>query len=434
MELLRAATVGGQIFDISGDGFAGVEVELLAERRGRTRSLKAVKSARSDAFGRFRFDGLPAGPYYVRANTATPVPGTSSDRPTAYAPTYFPSVTRPEEAFPLFVEPGQQLEGVDYALSVVETATVSGTLSDVTGRSVDDAQVTMMRTVGGRGPQATLTSAVSRDGAFSFSGVIPGEYALWAGGRAGLARQHLTVDDDIGDVSLVIQPGVRVTGRIVIDGPNSSPVSADTDLTVVATTRISGGGRAEISIGTGAVGEMAPDGSFTLDGVVSPAVLSVIDLSGGVPSPSIRWVVKSVRLATGTDITDQPTDFTAVLNLPVEIVVTDRTSEVTGHVTDDRGERVETFTVVVFPQDRSRWSRSARIRDAQAHRGGDYRITRLVGGDYLAVAVRSLPRNAWRDPDVLRQLWPQARAFRLDDGERKTVNLELARTPPGLFP
>ena len=281
MELLRAATVGGQIFDISGDGFAGVEVELLAERRGRTRSLKAVKSARSDAFGRFRFDGLPAGPYYVRANTATPVPGTSSDRPTAYAPTYFPSVTRPEEAFPLFVEPGQQLEGVDYALSVVETATVSGTLSDVTGRSVDDAQVTMMRTVGGRGPQATLTSAVSRDGAFSFSGVIPGEYALWAGGRAGLARQHLTVDDDIGDVSLVIQPGVRVTGRIVIDGPNSSPVSADTDLTVVATTRISGGGRAEISIGTGAVGEMAPDGSFTLDGVVSPAVLSVIDLSGG---------------------------------------------------------------------------------------------------------------------------------------------------------
>ena len=77
---------------------------------------------------------------------------------------------------------------------------------------------------------------------------------------------------------------------------------------------------------------------------------------------------------------------------------------------------------------------SARIRDARARHGGHYRIDRLVGGDHFAVAVRSLPHNAWRDPFVLRQLFPQAAAFRLDDGERKTVNLELARTPPGLSP
>lgn len=172
---------------------------------------------------------------------------------------------------------------------------------------------------------------------------------------------------------------------------------------------------------------MNPDGSFTLDGVVSPAVLSVRALPDG-------WIVKAVWLA-GRDIFDQPTDFTTALNLPVEIVVTDRVSEVTGHVTDDRGERVETYTVLVFPQDPSRWeSPSARIRDAQVHRGGNYRIDRLVGGDYLAVAVRSLPPNAWRDPEVLGQLFPRAEAFRLDDGEQQTVNLELARTPPGLSP
>ena len=170
-----------------------------------------------------------------------------------------------------------------------------------------------------------------------------------------------------------------------------------------------------------------PDGSFTLDGVVSPAVLSVRRLPDG-------WIVKAVRLG-GRDISDRPTDFTTALSLPVEIVVTDRVSEVTGHVTDDRGERVDTYTVVVFPQERWLWeSPSARIRDARARYGGDYRIDRLVGGDYFAVAVRSLPPQAWRDPFVLRQLFSQAEAFRLDDGEQRTVNLELARTPAGLSP
>ena len=134
-------------------------------------------------------------------------------------------------------------------------------------------------------------------------------------------------------------------------------------------------------------------------------------------------------------MSDQPTDFTTALSLPVEIVVTDRVSEVTGHVTDDRGERVDIYTVVVFPQDRSRWGPPfARIRAAQAQHGDHYRIDRLVGGDYFAVAVPSLPPGALGDPFVLGLLFPQAEAFRLDDGEQRTVNLELARTPPGLFP
>ncbi len=423
MELPRAAAVSGQIFDVSGDGFAGVEVELLAELHSPNGPRTAAfVFAKTDASGLFRFGDLPPGQYYVRAYTATPRLDTASDRPTAYAPTFFPSVTRPEHALPLVVQAGQRLEGINYALSVVETFTVSGMVLDVTGSQVDNVRV-FMRAVGGPASRGNfLTTTVSRDGAFSFAGIVPGEYALRAGGGAGLVTRRVTVGGDISDLSLVIQPGVRVTGHIVSDGSGPLPLLANRVPTVVAVAYI---GTGELVFGHPR--EMNPDGSFTLNSVVSPAVLSVRGLPDG-------WIVKGVWLA-GRDVSDQPTDFTTALSLPVEIVVTDRVSEVTGHVTDDRGERVDIYTVVVFPQDRSRWGPPfARIRAAQAQHGDHYRIDRLVGGDYFAVAVPSLPPGALGDPFVLGLLFPQAEAFRLDDGEQRTVNLELARTPPGLFP
>ena len=247
MELSRAAAVSGRIFDVSGDGFAGVEVELLAERHSLNGPLKvALGFAKTDASGLFRFGDLHAGQYYVRAYAASPGLDTSSDRPTAYAPTYFPSVTRPEEALPLFVETGQRLEGINYALSVVETFTVSGTVSDVTGSQVDDVRVAM-RGVGATNRTNLLTSAVSRDGAFSFAGIAPGEYTLFVGGgRAGLATRRVTVVGDINDVSLVIQRGVRVTGQIVSDG--SGPLPDIGVPRVGAVTRLSGGYSEELAL------------------------------------------------------------------------------------------------------------------------------------------------------------------------------------------
>ena len=67
MELPRAAAVSGQIFDVSGDGFAGVEVELLAELHSPNGPRTAAfVFAKTEASGLFRFGDLPPGQYYVR--------------------------------------------------------------------------------------------------------------------------------------------------------------------------------------------------------------------------------------------------------------------------------------------------------------------------------------------------------------------------------
>jgi hypothetical protein len=56
----------------------------------------------------------------------------------------------------------------------------------------------------------------------------------------------------------------------------------------------------------------------------------------------------------------------------------------------------------------------------------------LPAADYLAVAIDSLPQNAWSNTQVLEQLAPLAVPFRLADGEQRTIQLRLSQTPAGL--
>ena len=62
-----------------------------------------------------------------------------------------------------------------------------------------------------------------------------------------------------------------------------------------------------------------------------------------------------------------------------------------------------------------------------------YHLQNLLAGDYLAIAVNSLPQNAWFDSRVLEQLWRRATSFRLGDGEHRTLTLQLSTTPINLL-
>jgi hypothetical protein len=63
---------------------------------------------------------------------------------------------------------------------------------------------------------------------------------------------------------------------------------------------------------------------------------------------------------------------------------------------------------------------------------GHYEIDALPMSNYRVVAVTSLPRNAWTDPDVLARLWPSASAVSLDELGQKTVHLRIEPTPTDL--
>jgi hypothetical protein len=107
---------------------------------------------------------------------------------------------------------------------------------------------------------------------------------------------------------------------------------------------------------------------------------------------------------------------------------------VAGIVTDRNNRIILNHTVVVFPEDMGHWKDPSRfVRAARPRQDGRFEVEDLPPADYLAVAVDSLPRNAWRDPAVLERLWPLAERFRLREGERRTLQLKLSPVPSGLL-
>jgi hypothetical protein len=52
---------------------------------------------------------------------------------------------------------------------------------------------------------------------------------------------------------------------------------------------------------------------------------------------------------------------------------------------------------------------------------------------YRVVAVTSLPRNAWTDPDVLERLWPSASPLSLDAIGESALNLRVVEPPADLL-
>jgi len=111
-----------------------------------------------------------------------------------------------------------------------------------------------------------------------------------------------------------------------------------------------------------------------------------------------------------------------------EIVMTNRTQVITGSVTNEKNEAVKEYTVVVFPEDQSKWTVSAtRWRSAaRPDQQGQFKIADLPPGRYLAIALEYIPEGEWMDPEWQTRTAKKAVAFTLDEGATKTLDLKLA--------
>src|SRR5205814_316125 len=87
--------------------------------------------------------------------------------------------------------------------------------------------------------------------------------------------------------------------------------------------------------------ELAPDFTFTVDGVFGTCFVRV-------NGPFGRWSVRSV-IYNGSEMLDQPFAFTTGQRLrDVQVILTDRRSEVTLQVADDHGQPTREFVGLLF--------------------------------------------------------------------------------------
>jgi hypothetical protein len=136
----------------------------------------------------------------------------------------------------------------------------------------------------------------------------------------------------------------------------------------------------------------------------------------------------------GLDITDAPFELTPGQQPRLDVTLTDRVSRLSGTVTDRSARPVANALVVIFPDDRTKWENRSSIYTTFSRQQGHYEIDGLPRSKYRVVAVTSLPRNAWLDPNVLARLSPLASPPLPDELGVITLHLRVVQPPADLLP
>jgi hypothetical protein len=420
--------------------------------------------------------------------TAPPIPPVPEPGPTVtYTSVYYPGTADPAAASLVTLGPNEEREGIDFTAMPVPTAKVSGTIVDPNGQIPQSAQVSlvpvqsdssdmlgmMVRQISG------LSGRSVQDGKFSVTGVTPGRYKLTARGApfqpggpqppGGAARdlaialagrmgglpggppgtlwavEEITVDGrEISNLSLRLQPGMNVAGKIVYEASTQKPPTSFATTRLMLSPLPASGSQSDMisSMMNGVNGTIADDGTFAVKGVLpdkyraavlGPGMLGgLASLAGavnqGASMPVDTWTLKSIVL-NGRDVTDVSFEVKPGEDIAgLVITLTDRPTELSGHVIDRAGRPAPGFPIVVFSTDHAQWAvGSRRVRQVRPASDGKFTITGLPAGEYFVCAVTDLDPNDLADPTFLEQLAASgALKVTLADGEKKTQDLRLA--------
>jgi len=422
--LPRGSVISGRVTDEFGEPVANAAVMALryAYAGGARRIVPAGARDTTDDQGHYRLFGLPPGDYFVSASLRTGDVTDPGDEPSGYAPTYFPGTPNPSAAERVRLALAQENNSVSFGLIATRLVRVSGQVISATGGPPPGGAVVLMPPDSARGPAAFRQGGGGRidaTGAFRIANVAPGRYQLQA--RTGLrgagefARMDITVGaDDVAGITLVTAPAGRVSGTVVTD-TGEPPPSASQPIQVVARPATPD---APPGIGGSGPGRISAGGTFELDAITDPRVIRVNAPQG--------WMLKAVTL-NGQDVTDAPLDVAPGQHVTgLRVVITRKVGTLTGTVVDQRQQPVLDATVVLFPADENlRTFQSRFTRTARPDQQGNFRITPLPPGDYLAVALQGLEDGQAGDAEFLAGIEDLATRVALDDGEAKAMTLAL---------
>ena len=411
MTLPLGAVVTGRVTDETGEPVARASVQLSRYQyvNGKRR-LTGNYSDSTDDRGEFRIFGIPPAEYLLSASFSG-----ASDRSAdkvRYVPTFYPGTTTYAEAQRVKVKLGGELSGLTITLMRQRTASVSGVVRSATG----PFSLVMARRTDGE-DSGTRDSVVDSRGAFSITGLLPGAYAIDAHSFFGGERASIDVKVDAADITglvLTMSAGANARGQVRFEGGTPPRDLQPSQVILFAF------GDDEASSGQLPPPPVRNDWTFELTGIHGRRVLDGV---GG-----RDWRVKKVSIA-GNDFTDVPIDFSTGDVNGIEVLLSNRQSEVAGQVTDLRGAVAGDATVVIFPAESEKWTARRRyIEAARPDQQGRYHIEGLPAGRYLAIALDYLEDGEEQNPELLKEWAGMATSVTLGDGEKRILDLRVVQT------
>jgi Carboxypeptidase regulatory-like domain len=500
ISLWKYAAVTGRVTDRNGQSLVGIRVEAWERRfvAGRPQFNNVIPHAsRTDDRGVFRIAALAPGSYafVVPAETLTlpvsiadrlevdrsaepdvavmwrraevsveslaktkvagtlgasigPEPPGGQEGALVY-PTYcYPDGHGPEEARPITVRAGEQLDGIDFTLQPVAAHVISGAIS-ASGVAASHVALRLVRASAQPWTATSQDAALTfsdHDGTFTLLGVPDGAYELqvlqvpesgrptlvrsasapdapsaivipvspWSDRPTWWARVPIRVDGrDLHGVQVRLAEGYRMSGRLSFDGALA----------------VSDAGTVHLDVETADGTALAPT-LFDAVAVKADGTFRTIGLPPGsyfirARSTPPGWSLKAVHLA-GRDISVDPVDLQRD-DVGIVVELTDRPTVLSGMVRRPDGQVAADAAVVVVPVDRRRWTDFGRaprnIRLIPVAADGTYSVTGLPMGDYYVAAFVDVPRSAWPGSDLLERV--AAEGVRVDVGEQPALAQNL---------
>jgi hypothetical protein len=420
--LPRAGVIVGRVVDENGDPVGNIRVGAL---RADSRGVDSYQSQNSDEFGRYRLFHLTPGEYVI---VVTPSSGgdflpLGRGQSLGFVETYYPGTYSRAEARRVRVRAGQETAAGDFQITRARMLNVKGIVLDSHGTPPASRTMIALNRKDGTGGRST---GVDAQGRFFFQSQQPGAYQVTArtqdeSGENTLEYAGATltlVDMDLDDVVVSMKPTVSLAGRVVFETAPAPAMTADA-LTIGAQMK-DRSMPSEVAVRPAAV---AADLTFTLRRLAGELIVR--------PNGPNNWVLKAVLLGN-RDITDVPTEFRAEDSGRLQVVLTTRASELSGSVTNDKGEPIASCSVVLFSEDKASWFQSSlRFRLAYTGRDGRFDIKGLRSGRYYLIALprERAPSFQSVDAAALEPLVKDATALVLGEDEQRVVDLKV--TNPG---
>ncbi|MCS6818162.1 MAG: carboxypeptidase-like regulatory domain-containing protein [Blastocatellia bacterium] len=316
--LIAGGAIAGRVFDEDSDPM--IAVEVMAVRLLANGEAAHQSTVQTDDRGAYRFFGLPPGQYVV--GVRFPDHGRSRQ----WTLRYFPSALSRQEATPISVGEGQEVEGIDIAFKPLKGARLMG-------RVILEKQGSPVRarlTLSGQ-EFLTLSTHTDSAGCYEFLDLPPGQYHVSVESLDGdavgrwqfvhIPSQHPVRHD------FALPEAARVEGWVELE--DRRPLDPMHSLTVSLTmTRIEGPEGAPSMISK----SVEPDGTFRIGGLPKGrARLSIF-------SPNERYYIKALMVG-GREVPDFELSLHPGITLSnVRVVLSDETGEIHGRVEAEEGD------------------------------------------------------------------------------------------------